>query len=304
VFLSASLTLPTMNAPEGPLGFKPKQAISPTPQLYDELVSDSMVQLARASLACVATPADGAKFHDLGCGTGAATIAFMERMQGHPTKKINVTATDLLQKALDVYTKHAENNGWPVEVLNMDANEQQFAENTFDIVIGNALLFVLEKDGIRAIQETYRTLKPGGTAIFNSWAYVPNMAPLMAAHQATRPPGTPPPRAGLDKWSEGSFLRKIMHQGGFPSGNVSLRQTDIFVHTSEMDRYVNMLWSFIGGTSSVGWLASDEENWNKATAAIKEELRKTPGYQELEDGRNLIKFVANIAVVTKPEPGC
>ncbi|KAI1651111.1 uncharacterized protein F4817DRAFT_311939 [Daldinia loculata] len=39
-----------MNAPEGEVRFVPKQALAPTPQLYDELVFDSMENLAKASL--------------------------------------------------------------------------------------------------------------------------------------------------------------------------------------------------------------------------------------------------------------
>lgn len=38
-----------MNAPEFGVKFVSKQAVDPTPQLYDELVADSMEKLANAS---------------------------------------------------------------------------------------------------------------------------------------------------------------------------------------------------------------------------------------------------------------
>jgi hypothetical protein len=60
-----------------------------------------------------------------------------------------------------------------------------------------------------------------------------------------------------------------------------------------------MLWSFIGGTTAAGWIESDEERWDEAIAIIKDELRKTDGFTELEDGKMILKFVANIAVATK-----
>lgn len=57
-----------MNAPEGEVKFVPKQALAPSPQLYDELVSDSMENLAKASLTLIPRFASGATINDNGCG--------------------------------------------------------------------------------------------------------------------------------------------------------------------------------------------------------------------------------------------
>lgn len=48
-----------------------------------------------------------------------------------------------------------------------------------------------------------------------------------------------------------------------------------------------MLWSFIGGTTSVGWLESDEDNWSQAVDIVKEEPHQTDGFQLLEDGGSI-----------------
>lgn len=60
-----------------------------------------------------------------------------------------------------------------------------------------------------------------------------------------------------------------------------------------------MLWSFIGGTSSVGWLREDEDSWDKAVAIVMESLQKADGFQELDGSRCRLKFVANIAIAKK-----
>lgn len=73
----------------------------------------------------------------------------------------------------------------------------------------------------------------------------------------------------------------------------------MYVTTSELDRYANMLWSFIGGIAPVGWLKSDEETWDEAIEIIKRELRKADGYAELPGGKSQTKFIANIAIATK-----
>ena len=60
-----------------------------------------------------------------------------------------------------------------------------------------------------------------------------------------------------------------------------------------------MLWSFVEGTTAVYWFESDEEQWEEAPDVLKFELRKTDGYEELEDGKLRLKFVASIAVAKK-----
>ena len=63
-----------MNHPESKNTFVPKQAIAPTPELYDELVGDGMENLAKATVAAAfGSIPDSAVIHDNGCGTGAGT---------------------------------------------------------------------------------------------------------------------------------------------------------------------------------------------------------------------------------------
>ncbi|KAI2614974.1 S-adenosyl-L-methionine-dependent methyltransferase [Hypoxylon sp. NC1633] len=288
-----------MNVPEGEVKFVPKQALSPTPQLYDELVSDSMENLAKASIA-FAPIRSGFVINDNGCGTGAASAAVVSSIADQ-TVDITIKGTDINEDALNIYRKNAADGAWPAEAVNMDSNALKYEENTFSFSIGNALLFVLPNDGIDAVKEMYRTLKPGGKAIVNSWAYVPNMPALEAAAKATPPPGTPLPRAGLEKWSEVDFLQSVVEKGGFQTDQVTIHTADVYVTTVELDHYANMLWSFIGGTTSVGWLKSDEENWDQAIKVIKQELKKTDGYKGLPGGRSLLKLKANIAVATNSE---
>jgi ubiquinone/menaquinone biosynthesis C-methylase UbiE len=131
------------------------------------------------------------------CGTGAATAAIAELI----SSKVNISlkGTDINEKALDVYKSNMAKYNWPAEAVVMDSQKLSFPDNSFSHVIENAFLLVLPNDGIDAIKETYRTLKPGGTAVFNSWFYVPNVEPLQIASRSTRPAGTPQPRDGMAK---------------------------------------------------------------------------------------------------------
>lgn len=284
-----------MNAPESDNLFVPKQTITPTFELYEELTADGFVNMAKASFAQVPSIPDGAMIHDNACGTGAATVAIM----GSPDagKNFAIKATDIDENAVRIYTQHSKDGSWPAEASVMDSNALSFPDDTFSHSIANGLVFVLADDGVEALQEMKRTIKPGGYAIANVWHSIPNMPPIEAAAKATRPPGTPLPRQGLERWYDMQLLKSIYQKAGFEM--VTYTQAETYVTTSEINRYANMLWSFIGGTSSAGWLESDEENWDTAIEIIKEELLKTPGAEKVDGGGLKLKFVANIAIGTK-----
>ncbi|KAI1178638.1 S-adenosyl-L-methionine-dependent methyltransferase [Nemania sp. FL0916] len=285
--------------------FTPKQALTPTPELYASLVSDSMENLAAASLTYLPPIPSRAVINDNGCGTGAASAAIMSSIitnQGKSLENnISIKATDINDRALSLYRSRAAAGSWPAEAVNMDANALVgFESDTFDLSLCNALLFVLPNDGVDAVRETYRTLKPGGVAVFNSWNYVPNIAPIHAAAKATRPEGTPLPRAGMEKWTDPEFLKSVVEKGGFEGDKIEMHKCRVSVTTGlEMDGWANMLWSFIGGTTTAGWLEEDERNWDRAIGIIKREVRRTEGFKELPGGRAQLGFVANVAVARK-----
>jgi SAM-dependent methyltransferase len=278
--------------------FAPRQALAPTPGLYDELVGDTMESLARISLAQLPPISANAVIHDNGCGTGSGTAAVMSATAGVDLG-LTIEGTDINDEALRIYRSRITSSGWPATARQMDSQHLSFPDNTFTHCLCNALLFVLPNDGVTALREAYRCLKPGGVLIANSWHFVPNMLPVQRAAVATRPRGTSIPREGMDKWSAPEFLRDVLVAGGFEASKVQLTKGVVEYTTPELTRYATMLWSFMGGTGESGWLESDERNWDGAVRIVEDELRKTPGFQELSDGRATIRFIANIATAMK-----
>lgn len=286
------------NYGESKATFVPKQALAPTPDLYDELVGSGFTKLAAATLERMPKLSDGAVIHDNGCGTGGSAEAIVAAAASQ-SAKVSIKATDINDRALEIFTEHATTKKWPVEAINMDAASLTFKDDTFTQSIANGIVFMLPNDGIDAVKEMHRTLKPGGTIAVNSWASVPNLQPIQATAEATRPAGTPLPRAGAEKWNDPVFLQSIVEKGGFKKENIKVVQEDVFLNVGALDRYARMLWSFVGGTGAKGWLESDEEKWEEAIGVLKKQLLKHES-SRLEDGGSMrLKFVGNIAIATK-----
>jgi hypothetical protein len=99
------------------------------------------------------------------------------------------------------------------------------------------------------------------------------MDPIQVAAKATRPAETPLPRQGKHKWAQAESLQGVVEKGGFEKEKITLVKVDVYVTTSEITRYATMLWSFVGRTSVVGWLKSDEEDWDRAVDVLKQGLK-------------------------------
>jgi arsenite methyltransferase len=99
---------------------------------------------------------------DIGCGAGVDTIiaALMVGSSG------SVTGIDLVPEMLE----RAKDNARLVGTLNVEfmegsAEELPFSDNTFDVVTSNGV-FNLVVDKVKALDEVYRVLKPGGRFMF------------------------------------------------------------------------------------------------------------------------------------------
>ncbi|KAH8648656.1 S-adenosyl-L-methionine-dependent methyltransferase [Xylariales sp. PMI_506] len=289
-----------MNDSKSGNNFKPKQAMAPTPEHYNMLVGNGMQKLAEISLAQCPTIQANANIHDNGCGTGASTAAIMTTVAPETAASITITATDILEAAVNAYRERATAGSWPSEAVVMDANKLSFADETFSHSFGSALLFAgPQNNGIGAIKEMYRTLQPGGILIVNSLAHTPTIGPVTESSRATRPKSTPLPRQDVGHWADPAFLSGIVEEGGFEKEKIKVQQCEYFATTPDFEVFPSLLWSFIGGTTTAGWSVEDELKWDQAVHIVKEELQKTQGFRLNDDGTAQIRFVANVAVAIK-----
>ena len=97
---------------------------------------------------------------EIGAGTGYFSLNLMS--EGLIER---LTATDIAPGMLAALEANAERLGLEVEAVETDAEQLPFADETFDLVLGHAVLHHIP-DLDRAASEFMRVLRPGGTVVF------------------------------------------------------------------------------------------------------------------------------------------
>ena len=107
----------------------------------------------------------GERVLDVATGTGVAAFLAAERVGSEG----EVVATDISQKMVDAVRAEAERQGISnMRFQRMDAEELDFPEGSFDAVLC-VLGLMYPADPQRAIEQTYRVLRPGGRAAVAVW---------------------------------------------------------------------------------------------------------------------------------------
>ncbi|HEY4021184.1 MAG TPA: class I SAM-dependent methyltransferase, partial [Pseudonocardiaceae bacterium] len=125
---------------------------------YDERCIDYAVGRFRAVAGDQGWPYQRAM--ELGSGTG---FFLLNLMQGGVIAKGSVT--DLSPGMVEVALRNAENLGLPVDGRVADAERIPYDDDTFDLVVGHAVLHHIP-DVDAAMGEVLRVLKPGGRFVF------------------------------------------------------------------------------------------------------------------------------------------
>jgi SAM-dependent methyltransferase len=105
-------------------------------------------------------PGPYARSLEIGAGTGYFTLNLL---QAGVVRE--ATCTDISPGMLAALDRNAQTLGVAVETVACDATELPFADDSFDLVLGHAVLHHLP-DLPRAFAEFRRVLRPGGTLFF------------------------------------------------------------------------------------------------------------------------------------------
>lgn len=127
--------------------------ISPIYDLMEGLVERSRYKKWREILW---SKAQGTKILEVGVGTGKNFLYY--------PKDVEVTAIDFSEKMLHRAKKKARETAIIVHLEQMDVQNLEFEDNTFDTVVGS-FVFCSVPDPMKGLQEVGRVCKPGGKIV-------------------------------------------------------------------------------------------------------------------------------------------
>lgn len=137
--------------------------IGSIPENYDRYLGPTLFEPYAADLVSRLKVSENASVLELACGTGIVT----RRLRHRVGPEAKLVATDLNNSMLN-YARARFGSETSVEWKQADATELPFADRSFDAAVCQfGLMFFPDKE--KAIRETYRVLKPGGSFLFNVW---------------------------------------------------------------------------------------------------------------------------------------
>ncbi|WP_127782646.1 class I SAM-dependent methyltransferase [Rhodococcus sp. X156] len=181
---------------------------------------------------------------ELGSGTGFFLLNLM--MTGLATKG---SVTDLSPGMVKVALRNAEHLGLDVDGRVADAETIPYEDNTFDLVVGHAVLHHIP-DVEQSLRECLRVLKPGGRLVFagepttigNRYARLLGRLTWETATRVTKLPGLTSwrkPQGELDESSRAAALEAVVDLHTFDPSELermALRAgaVDVHVETEEL----------------------------------------------------------------------
>ncbi|CAM2772640.1 class I SAM-dependent methyltransferase [Skermania piniformis] len=188
---------------------------------------------------------------ELGCGTG---FFLLNLMQGGIASTGSVT--DLSPGMVQVALRNARNLGLPVDGRVADAETIPYDDDTFDLVVGHAVLHHIP-DVEQALRECLRVLKPGGRLLFagepttvgNFYARWLGRMTWQATTRVTRLPflsGWRRPQTELDSSSRAAALEAVVDLHTFDPAELeriarSAGAAAVHAHTEE---FAAALWGW------------------------------------------------------------
>ena len=142
---------------EHPCGTKFSDAEMGTREFFDLVEAHRYGKEWHIPIAADFSSTRGLKVLEIGCGLGTDGAQFAKAGADY-------TGIDLTEASIELARKRFELSGLKGEFRVADAEQLDFADETFDVVYSHGVLHHTP-DTEAAVRETHRVLKPGGRAI-------------------------------------------------------------------------------------------------------------------------------------------
>jgi ubiquinone/menaquinone biosynthesis C-methylase UbiE len=207
-------------------------------------------------------PTPGARWIDIGCGTGVLTSTILAGCE--PSEVLGIDSSEVFLRSAIAHV-----SGPRVSFKQGDARTTGEADDSFDIAVSGLVLnFLPEKDV--AIREMARVVRPGGVVALYVWDYAGHMQVMRMFFDAAT--AFDPKAAEYDDGVKAPICRpkplmEILKRSGLH--DVEVRGIDIPAAFDSFDDY----WApFLGGTGSAPkYFASLDDT---ARERLKQEVRR------------------------------
>jgi SAM-dependent methyltransferase len=177
---------------------------------------DARLAPVSEQLLALAAARPGERIVDVGCGTGATTLALAELVGATGS----VLAVDISAPMLAFARRTSAKRGHKqVHFLHADAQSHRFEPEAHDLLLSR-LGVMFFRDPVAAFANLLATLRPGGRLIFVCWAPLEDnpwfREPLAVGVSRLGPPEPQPPRApGPLALAETGYIEAILSAAGF-----------------------------------------------------------------------------------------
>jgi ubiquinone/menaquinone biosynthesis C-methylase UbiE len=225
---------------------------------------DSIYQPVVNAILAKCPPKSGDRVLDLGCGTGALTIAYARLLDRGPACIGVDIASSMIQAARERGRIEKSN----VEFVEADAQCHPFEHSSFDLLVSRfGVMFFA--DPLRAFENLRRASKRSAKACFAVWRSPDDNTFMREAEIAASPFLRPVPALdvsapGRFAWSEPNTIREIMEQSGWRRVEILGADFPCSFPLKDLDQMITRF-----GRIGASYRTLDEDSQSKLKALVR-----------------------------------
>ncbi|MEQ3650254.1 class I SAM-dependent methyltransferase [Hyphomonas sp.] len=233
--------------------------------VHAQTLLDTAFQPFADILVKAVTAASATSVLDIGCGTGATTLAMAEALG----PDADCLGLDISETMITHARKRAAETGSTAEFIIADAETHPFEAGRFDVITSRFGVMFFE-DPVAAFRNLNRAAQPGTNLIMLSWRGPAENPFMTAAETAARPllPGLPerePNARGQFGFADSTRVESMLTEAGWSDGASEKIDVPCRFPLSTLDLYVSLMGP-VGYAMAQG---VDEETRTKVSDAVR-----------------------------------
>lgn len=230
--------------------------------VVNQATLDRLFQPLEAFLMEPVQPGTAQRVLDVGCGTGAMTLAAARRLAPHG----ECTGLDISEPMLAIARERAAREGVPARFLRADAQTHAFAPASFDLILSRFGVMFFD-DPVAAFANLRLAARPGGALRVIAWRS-PAENPFMTTPERAAAPLLPdlpvgqPDAPGQFAFANRDRVAAILARSGWTDVNIG--PIDVACTLAEKDL-----------TNYIGWLGSVGRRLQSADAQTRTQVVQT-----------------------------